>query len=54
MALTGEELSALISLAEDSQDERDSAYSLESLADLFLSKIRFELGCVSFGSGYYV
>lgn len=39
MALTGEELSALISLAEDSQDERDSAYSLESLADLFLSKI---------------
>lgn len=39
MALTGEELTALISLAEDSQDDRDSAYSLESLADSFLSKI---------------
>jgi len=39
MALTGEELSALVSLAEDSQDDRDSAYSLEALADSFLSKI---------------
>jgi len=40
MALTGEELSALVSLSEDSQDVRDSAYSLEALAESFLSKIR--------------
>ena len=40
MALLGDELSALVSLAEDSQNESDSAYSLESLAEVFLAKIR--------------
>jgi len=39
MALTSEELSTLILLAEDSQDEKDSAYSLEALAEAFLAKI---------------
>ena len=48
MALTSEELSTLILLAEDSQDEKDSAYSLEALAEAFLAKIRYEIFLSSF------